>query len=112
MTERASNGITCKMKGVPNDPEKPLVTSGIRLGTPAGTTRGFRPEAFVRIGAMIARVIEELQVSDGLPHSVVEAAVRREAEALRARFPVQPLLRTDAGRRRTIHKQTGLRRHE
>jgi len=81
-------GITCNKNSIPGDPEKPLVTSGIRLGTPAGTTRGFGREEFTRIGTLIARVIEGLRVTDGLPNATVEAEVRRETERLCARFPV------------------------
>jgi glycine hydroxymethyltransferase len=83
-------GITCNKNSVPNDPEKPLVTSGIRVGTPAGTTRGFGTEEFREIGAMIARVIEGLRTGDGLGNAAVELAVRDEAEALCDRFPIYP----------------------
>jgi glycine hydroxymethyltransferase len=83
--ERA--GITCNKNGVPFDPEKPTVTSGIRLGTPAGTTRGFGVAEFQEIGHMISDVLDALAASpDGDP--AVEAAVRARVEALCARFPI------------------------
>ena len=82
--ERA--GITCNKNGVPNDPEKFTVTSGIRLGTPAGTTRGFGVAEFQETGRLIARVLDAL--AEGGDTSGVEAEVRAEVEALTARFPI------------------------
>ena len=82
--ERA--GITCNKNGVPNDPEKFTVTSGIRLGTPAGTTRGFGVAEFQQTGRLIARVLDAL--AEGGDTSGVEAGVRAEVEALTARFPI------------------------
>jgi glycine hydroxymethyltransferase len=83
--ERA--GITCNKNGVPFDPEKPTVTSGIRLGTPAGTTRGFGVAEFQEIGHLISDVLDALAASpEGDP--AVEAAVRARVEALCARFPI------------------------
>ncbi|MDW8368754.1 MAG: serine hydroxymethyltransferase [Geminicoccaceae bacterium] len=83
--ERA--GITCNKNGVPNDPEKPTVTSGIRLGTPAGTTRGFGIAEFQRIGHLVADVLDALSVrQEGDP--AVEARVRAEVAAICARFPI------------------------
>ena len=83
--ERA--GITCNKNGVPFDPEKPTVTSGIRLGSPAGTTRGFGPDEFRRIGEMIAEVLDGLAGSSN-DNSDVEAAVRDEVHKLCRAFPI------------------------
>jgi len=82
--------ITCNKNSVPNDPEKPMVTSGIRVGTPAGTTRGFGVDEFRQIGGMIARVIEGIRTGDGVGNAKVELAVRDEAEALCQQFPIYP----------------------
>jgi len=83
--ERA--GITCNKNGVPNDPEKPTVTSGIRLGTPAGCTRGFGIAEFQRIGHLVADVLDALAARpEGDP--AVEARVRAEVAELCARFPI------------------------
>jgi glycine hydroxymethyltransferase len=83
--ERA--GITCNKNGVPNDPEKPTVTSGIRLGTPAGCTRGFGIAEFQRIGHLVADVLDALATRpEGDP--AVEARVRAEVAELCARFPI------------------------
>ncbi|ARE38603.1 Serine hydroxymethyltransferase [Rhodovulum sp. P5] len=83
--ERA--GLTCNKNAIPNDPEKPFVTSGIRLGTPAGTTRGFGTEEFDRIGALILRVIDALAATPEGDQQV-EAEVRAEIRALCAAFPI------------------------
>jgi glycine hydroxymethyltransferase len=85
--ERA--GITCNKNGIPFDPEKPTVTSGIRLGSPAATTRGFGEREFREVGAMIAEVLDGL-AARGEDNHRVEAAVRRKVGALCARFPVYP----------------------
>jgi glycine hydroxymethyltransferase len=84
--DRAS--ITCNKNGIPFDPEKPFVTSGIRLGTPAGTTRGFGPAEFREIGGMIAEVVEGLRKNGEAGDGQVEASVRTRVEALCARFPI------------------------
>jgi len=87
--ERA--GITCNKNAVPFDPESPFVTSGIRLGTPAGTTRGFGVAEFQQVGEWIARVIQGLAENpDG--NDALEREVRREVEALCRRFPIYPEL--------------------
>jgi glycine hydroxymethyltransferase len=81
--------ITCNKNGIPFDPEKPFVTSGIRLGTPAGTTRGFGEAEYREIGEMIVEVLDGLRESnsdDG--NAVVEAAVRAKVVALTDRFPI------------------------
>jgi len=81
--------ITCNKNGIPFDPEKPFVTSGIRLGTPAGTTRGFGQAEFREIGAMIARVLDGLRQAgpDG-DNSGIEDAVKKDVIALTGRFPM------------------------
>lgn len=81
--------ITCNKNGVPNDPEKPTITSGIRLGTPAGTTRGFGPAEFRQIGKLIIEVLEgvrEAQGQDG--NDAVEQAVKKKVLALTDSFPI------------------------
>ncbi len=85
--ERA--GITCNKNGIPFDPEKPTVTSGIRLGSPAATTRGFGQAEFRQVGGLIAEVLDGL-AAKGDDNHAVEAAVRRKVGALCARFPVYP----------------------
>ncbi len=80
--------ITCNKNGIPYDPEKPFVTSGIRLGTPAGTTRGFGPAEFRQIGDMIAEVLGALSQSGSDADSLVEEKVRGEVKTLLARFPI------------------------
>ncbi len=83
--ERA--GLTCNKNAIPNDPEKPFVTSGIRLGSSAGTTRGFREAEFEQIGTLILRVIDALaRAPEG--DEAVEAAVRAEVKVLCDAFPI------------------------
>jgi glycine hydroxymethyltransferase len=86
--DRAS--ITCNKNSIPFDPEKPFVTSGLRLGSPAGTTRGFGPAEFRDIGRMIAEVCEGLRKNGEAGDGQIEARVKEEAEALCARFPIYP----------------------
>ncbi|MBL4864662.1 MAG: serine hydroxymethyltransferase, partial [Rhodobiaceae bacterium] len=80
--------ITCNKNGIPFDPEKPMVTSGVRLGTPAGTTRGFGEEEFRQVGELIARVLDGLAANGADANAQVENAVRKEVEALCRRFPI------------------------
>lgn len=80
--------ITCNKNGVPFDPEKPTVTSGIRLGSPAGTTRGFGVEEFRAIGRMIAEVLDGLARNGEAGNEAVEARIKEEAIALCRRFPI------------------------
>jgi glycine hydroxymethyltransferase len=80
--------IACNKNGIPFDPEKPTITSGIRLGTPAGTTRGFGVGEFRQIGDMIADVLDALSQKGVEQESVVEAAVREKVKRLVARFPI------------------------
>jgi glycine hydroxymethyltransferase len=80
--------ITCNKNGIPFDPEKPTVTSGIRLGTPAGTTRGFAETEFRQIADWIVRVVDGLAANGEAGNAEVEVAVKAEVEALCARFPI------------------------
>ncbi|TWB63750.1 serine hydroxymethyltransferase [Nitrospirillum viridazoti] len=80
-------GMTCNKNGVPFDPEKPMVTSGVRLGTPAATTRGFGTEEFRQVGEMIIEVLDALAKSNG-DNSAAEARVREKVQALCRRFPI------------------------
>ena len=85
--------ITCNKNGIPFDPEKPFVTSGVRLGSPAGTTRGFGEAEFREIGTLITEVLDGLKKANSDEgNAVVEAAVRAKVEALTARFPMYPYL--------------------
>ncbi|MTJ82404.1 MAG: serine hydroxymethyltransferase [Telmatospirillum sp.] len=83
--ERA--GITCNKNGIPFDPEKPTVTSGIRLGTPAATTRGFGVEEFRLVGNLIGDVLDGLTVSPD-DNSAQEKAVHAQVDDLCRRFPI------------------------
>ena len=80
--------ITCNKNGVPFDPEKPTVTSGIRLGSPAGTTRGFRVAEFQAVGEMILEVLDGLARNGAQANHDVEDAVKRRALDLCSRFPI------------------------
>ncbi|MCC0069977.1 MAG: serine hydroxymethyltransferase [Rhodobacteraceae bacterium] len=82
--------ITCNKNGVPFDPEKPFVTSGIRLGTPAGTTRGFAEPEFRQIARLIVEVVDGLAANGDEGNAAAEAKVRAEVKALCARFPLYP----------------------
>ena len=84
-----ASGMTCNKNGIPFDPEKPTITSGIRLGSPAATTRGFGEAEFKQIGEMIVQVLDGL-ASDGNDNSSVEARVRDKVAELCARFPIYP----------------------
>ena len=91
--ERA--GIACNKNAVPFDPERPAVTSGVRLGTPAATTRGFDAAAFREVGALIADVVDGLAANGGDGDAAVEAAARERAAALCRRFPIYAGLAAD-----------------
>jgi glycine hydroxymethyltransferase len=80
--------ITCNKNGIPFDPQKPTVTSGIRLGTPAGTTRGFGIGEFRQIGEMIAEVLEALSRNKADAAPAAEASVRDQVKRLADRFPI------------------------
>ncbi len=84
--------ITCNKNGVPFDPEKPTVTSGIRLGSPAGTTRGFGEAEFRQIADWIIEVVDGLAANGEDGNGEVEAKVKAEVEALCKRFPMYPEL--------------------
>lgn len=82
--ERA--GMTCNKNGVPNDPEKPAITSGVRVGTPAGTSRGFGVAEFQQTGRMMVEILDGLAA--GGDTTELENKVRGEVEALTAQFPI------------------------
>jgi glycine hydroxymethyltransferase len=84
--------ITCNKNGIPFDPEKPTVTSGVRLGTPAGTTRGFGEAEFRQIGKWIVEVVDGLAAHGEDGNAEVEAAVKAKVEALCKAFPIYPTL--------------------
>ncbi len=84
--------ITCNKNGIPFDPEKPFVTSGIRLGTPAGTTRGFDTADFRQIGTWIVEVLDGLAANGEDGNGAIEASVKARVEALCARYPLYPTL--------------------
>lgn len=80
--------ITCNKNAVPFDPEKPAITSGIRLGTPAGTSRGFGEAEFKLIGELIIEVLDGLKENGDDNNGAVEAAVRAKVKTLTDRFPI------------------------
>jgi glycine hydroxymethyltransferase len=84
--ERA--GITCNKNAIPFDPEKPTITSGVRLGSPAGTTRGFGVAEFRRIGELIGDVVEGLATTGEAGNAAIEARTRDEVNDLCRRFPI------------------------
>lgn len=81
------SNITCNKNGVPFDPEKPMVTSGIRVGTPAGTTRGFGVAEFEQVGDFILEILDGLQKNPE-DNSAAEASVREKVIALCNKFPI------------------------
>ena len=89
IAERAleRSGLTCNKNGIPFDPEKPMVTSGVRLGTPAGTTRGFGQAEFRQVGELIVEVLDGL-AANGENNESVENAVLEKVDVLCRRFPV------------------------
>ncbi|MET3648104.1 serine hydroxymethyltransferase [Phyllobacterium ifriqiyense] len=85
--------ITCNKNGIPFDPEKPFVTSGVRLGTPAGTTRGFGAAEFTEIGNLISEVLDGLKVANSDEgNAAVEKAVQQKVITLTDRFPMYSYL--------------------
>ncbi len=82
--------ITCNKNGIPFDPEKPAVTSGVRLGTPAGTSRGLGIAEFRQVGELIAEVLDVLSQKSVEADSLVEGAVREKVKRLISRFPIYP----------------------
>jgi glycine hydroxymethyltransferase len=77
--------ITCNKNGIPFDPAPPTITSGIRVGSPAGTTRGFGEEEFRQIGAWIGEIVAALSAGNS---EAVENKVRAEVKALTAQYPI------------------------
>ena len=80
--------ITCNKNGIPFDPEKPFVTSGVRLGTPAATSRGFGKAEFAQVGQLIAETLDGLSANGEAGNAAAEASVRERVMALTARFPI------------------------
>ena len=80
--------ITCNKNGVPFDTEKPTITSGIRLGSPAATSRGFGVAEFKQVGALITEVLDGLAKNGEAGNGAVEAAVKDKVHALTRRFPI------------------------
>tara|TARA_B100001989_G_scaffold248984_1_gene223459 strand:- start:2030 stop:3340 length:1311 start_codon:yes stop_codon:yes gene_type:complete len=86
--ERA--GMTCNKNAVPFDPEPPMVTSGVRLGTPAATSRGFGVAEFQKVGELMIKVLDGLKENGEEGNAAIEAEVKKEVDALCARFPIYP----------------------
>ncbi len=80
--------ITCNKNSIPNDPASPFVTSGVRLGTPAGTTRGFGTEEFKQVAELILEVLDGLSANGEEGNAAVEKAVHDKVVALTAKFPI------------------------
>jgi glycine hydroxymethyltransferase len=80
--------ITCNKNAVPFDPEKPAITSGVRLGTPAGTSRGFGQAEFQLIGELIIEVLDGLKANGEENNASIEANVRDKVKTLTDRFPI------------------------
>jgi len=93
-TEKALGraGITCNKNAIPFDTEKPTITSGIRLGSPAATTRGFGVPEFRQIADWIVEVVDGLAAGGAEGNAGVEAKVARDVTALCAKFPIYPSL--------------------
>jgi glycine hydroxymethyltransferase len=81
-------GITCNKNGVPFDPEKPMITSGIRLGSPACTTRGFKAAEFEIVGKLICEVLNAISLNGNNPVEEVELRVKNKVEKLCDKFPI------------------------
>ena len=82
--------ITCNKNGIPYDPEKPTVTSGVRLGTPAGTSRGFGIAEFRQIGDLISEVLDGLSQKGVEEDAALEASVRDKVKRVISQFPIYP----------------------
>jgi glycine hydroxymethyltransferase len=82
--------ITCNKNGIPFDTEKPMITSGVRLGSPAATTRGFAEGEFRQIGRWITEVVEGLAANGEDGNGEIEARVKADVKALCNRFPIYP----------------------
>jgi len=83
--------MTCNKNGVPFDPEKPMVTSGLRIGSPAATTRGFGVDEFKQVGEMMVEVLDAL-AENRSGNKAVEESVKAKVLELTARFPIYPEL--------------------
>ncbi|MCC2110410.1 MAG: hypothetical protein KDJ16_00075 [Hyphomicrobiales bacterium] len=81
-------GITCNKNGIPFDPEKPMITSGVRLGSPACTSRGFGIGEFRQVGEMIAEVLDVLSQKGVDEDTLIEKTVREKVFALTSMFPI------------------------
>ena len=86
-TSLENANITCNKNGIPKDPNPPKVTSGIRLGTPAGTTRGFKEEEFQKVGELILETLNGLQENPN-DNSLIESKVRQKVKELCDKFPI------------------------
>jgi glycine hydroxymethyltransferase len=84
-------GITCNKNGIPFDPESPFITSGIRLGTPAATSRGFKEEEFIKVGNLIGDVLDDLSINKE-DNTITEKEVCKKVLELCNEFPIYPLL--------------------
>ncbi len=84
--ERA--GLTCNKNAIPNDPRSPFVTSGLRFGTPAGTTRGFKQKEFQQIGNMIADVLSGFVNNGPENNHALEQEIKSQVEILCKKFPI------------------------
>jgi len=80
--------ITCNKNGVPFDPQKPMVTSGVRLGSPAATSRGFGVAEFAKVGELIVETLDGLAANGESGNATVEARVREGVAELTRRFPI------------------------
>ncbi len=80
--------ITVNKNGIPFDPEKPFVTSGVRLGSPAATSRGFGTAEFKEVGGLIVEVLDGLSAKGEEGNAANEAAVKEKVHALTAKFPI------------------------
>ncbi|MFL5205710.1 MAG: serine hydroxymethyltransferase, partial [Microvirga sp.] len=80
--------ITCNKNGVPFDPEKPMITSGIRLGTPAATSRGFGVAEFRKVGELIVETLDGLAKHGEEANASVEESVKQRVHELTRRFPI------------------------
>ncbi|OSM06253.1 serine hydroxymethyltransferase [Magnetofaba australis] len=88
--ERA--GLTCNKNAIPNDPRSPFITSGIRLGAPAATTRGFKEEQFRAVGQMIVKIVDAVDATGGEGDAAIEAEIHQQVDALCEQFPLYPNL--------------------
>lgn len=84
--------MTCNKNAIPFDPEKPMVTSGVRLGTPAATTRGFGLAEFEAVGKYIVEVLDDLARNGAEGNAEIERAVGLRVSELCGRFPIYPEL--------------------